>query len=211
MKVINIIGRWIFGVLCTLIGLYPLIYVIADDNVGLLTQKSQEILASNLWHIAFYAHIIPGGIALLVGWLQFSKRLRNRNMGLHRTIGKVYVIAAIIGGLSGVYLGIYANEGIVSQSGFTLLGIVWVITTFLGFSSARRGGIERHKQFMSYSYALCFAAVSLRLWMPILAVTFKDPALAYKIVAWWCWVPNLIIVHLYLMRRTNQLRSSNTI
>ncbi|WP_462248267.1 DUF2306 domain-containing protein [Ekhidna sp.] len=211
MKVINIIGRWVFGILCTLIGLYPIIYLLADGNVGLLTQKSQEILESNLWQIAFYSHIIPGGIALLIGWLQFSKRLRNKNMGLHRTIGKVYVVTAVIGGLSGVYLGVYANEGIVSQTGFTLLGIVWVITTLLGYSSIKRGDIEKHQQFMLYSYAVCFAAVSLRLWMPILIMTFKDPALAFKIVAWWCWVPNLIVVHLYWIRRTNQLRSSNAI
>ena len=53
--------------------------------------------------------------------------------------------------------------------------------------------IEQHKKIMVYSYAACFAAVTLRIWLPILQTIFGDFDTAYRIVAWLCWVPNLIV------------------
>ncbi|GAB4428835.1 MAG: hypothetical protein OHK0039_47410 [Bacteroidia bacterium] len=43
------------------------------------------------------------------------------------------------------------------------------------------------------SYAACFAAVTLRLWLPILTALLGDFLPAYRIVAWLCWVPNLLV------------------
>lgn len=46
---------------------------------------------------------------------------------------------------------------------------------------------------MVYSYSACCAAVTLRLWLPLLRGVFRlDFALAYPIVAWLSWVPNLL-------------------
>ena len=44
---------------------------------------------------------------------------------------------------------------------------------------------------MVYSYAACFAAVTLRIWMPLLVLAFGEFLPAYRVVAWLCWVPNL--------------------
>ena len=196
---------WIFGILCTLIGVYPVIYLIFDGNIGLLSGKSEELLSSFLWQSSFYGHIVPGGVALLIGWLQFSEKLRNRRMNFHRNLGKLYVFTVLVSGLCGVYLGVHANEGIISQSGFVALGIFWLITTYLGFMAVRRGDIAKHRKFMVYSYALCFAAVTLRLWMPILILIFQDNTIAYRTVAWLCWVPNLIVAFFILNKKEVQV------
>jgi hypothetical protein len=42
-----------------------------------------------------------------------------------------------------------------------------------------------------YSYAACFAGVTLRIWLPLLIVAFGFSK-AYPAVAWLCWIPNLI-------------------
>jgi hypothetical protein len=54
---------------------------------------------------------------------------------------------------------------------------------------------------MIYSYAACFAAVTLRVWLPFLTLIFGEFVLAYKIVAWLCWVPNMIFAHLWVRKK----------
>lgn len=54
---------------------------------------------------------------------------------------------------------------------------------------------------MIYSYAACFAAVTLRIWLPLLTAAFLgDFIKAYTIVAWLCWVPNIIVAY-FIVRR----------
>lgn len=74
-------ATWIsFGFLSVIIGLYPIIYFLIDRQFGLLSSKSAELLNNNLWNICFYGHIILGGLALLIGWLQFSPKQVNLNL-----------------------------------------------------------------------------------------------------------------------------------
>jgi dolichyl-phosphate-mannose--protein O-mannosyl transferase len=57
---------------------------------------------------------------------------------------------------------------------------------------------------MIYSYAACFAAVTLRIWLPLLIMIFGDFIIAYTIVAWMCWIPNLIVARLITRKLTTQ-------
>ena len=49
-------------------------------------------------------HTLCGVIALLAGPLQFSSRLRQRHLKLHRVLGRIYVISVFIGALTGIAL-----------------------------------------------------------------------------------------------------------
>ena len=53
--------------------------------------------------------------------------------------------------------------------------------------------IESLGKFMIFSFAACFAAVTLRIWLPILTSIMGEFNSAYRIVAWLCWVPNIIV------------------
>ena len=191
------------GILSTLIGLYPIIYFLVDRNFGLLSSKSATLLSNSFWNIAFYGHITLGGLALLIGWLQFSKKLRLNQMQLHRTIGKIYVISVLISGFCGLFISLSATGGIISIIGFLSLGIIWLITSVLGFTTIRKGKVELHEKLMILSYAACFSAVTLRLWLPILTIMMGEFIPAYRIVAWLCWVPNIIFA-LLIIRKNNK-------
>lgn len=191
----------IFGTLSVIIGLYPITYFLVNRQFGLLASKSSELLSNTLWNINFYGHILLGGLALIIGWIQFSKRLRKDNIKLHRIIGKTYVIAVLISGICGLYIGLFASGGIISALGFISLGIVWLTTTILGFNAIRKNNIELHKNLMIYSYSACFAAVTLRIWLPILTASIGDFIYAYRIVAWLCWVPNVIVAYFIINKR----------
>jgi len=57
---------WILAIVLAIsIGLYPSIYFFMDRKFGLLSSKSEELLANVIWNSAFYTHIILGGIALI--------------------------------------------------------------------------------------------------------------------------------------------------
>ena len=108
-------GLWIlFVVLAIVTGLYPGIYFLIDRKFGLLSSKSNELLTNTFWNIGFYTHIILGGLALLIGWTQFSTNFRNKNLTLHRRTGKVYVIAVMLSSVAGICIGFFATGGLVS-------------------------------------------------------------------------------------------------
>src|ERR1700685_4829241 len=49
-------------------------------------------------------HTLCGTFALLTGPLQFSSRIRQRHLTLHRVAGRMYFIAVIIGAFTGIVL-----------------------------------------------------------------------------------------------------------
>ncbi len=202
---INKITWWIFGLLCVAIGLYPLIYFFIDRHFGLLSNKTQALLNDQIWNIAFYGHIVLGGLALLVGWTQFSSKLRKERVNLHRNIGRVYVIAALVSGVCGIYIAQFATGGISNIIGFSLSGVIWLATTFLAYWSIKNRAIEKHENYMIYSYAVCFSAVTLRIWLPLLMYVFKDFDIAYLIVGWLSWVPNLVVAYFIIERKKKLL------
>ena len=119
---------------------------------------------------------------------------------LHRNVGKVYIIAACLSALAAVYIALYANGGIIASLGFISLGVIWFYTTLRAYFAIRNLQIIEHQKMMTYSYAACFAAVTLRIYLPLLTMLFNDFIKAYLIVAWLCWIPNMIVAY-FLTRR----------
>lgn len=200
------IGWVFFTAFAIIIGLYPIIYFVINRSFGLLSSKSDALLQDNLWNIGFYAHIIFGGVALLIGWVQFSKKLRLKNITLHRNIGKLYCTAVLISSIAGIYIGFYATGGTISEIGFILLGLIWFSTTLGAFLAIKKGNIIKHQKLMIYSYAACFSAVTLRIWLPILVTIHEGEFVpAYRVVAWLCWVPNIIVAY-FITRKLQLIR-----
>jgi uncharacterized membrane protein len=160
-----------------------------------LDLKPESLLASNIWNITFYIHIVLGGIALLVGWSQFVSRWRTGNPALHRKVGKVYVLSVFVSALTSIYIAFFATGGIVPSLGFMGMGIVWFLTTLKAFSDIKKGNISSHQKMMIYSYATCLAAVTLRIYLPLFILLFNDFNKAYAVVSWLSWVPNLFVAY----------------
>ncbi|MEO7211019.1 MAG: DUF2306 domain-containing protein [Chitinophagaceae bacterium] len=201
----------IVAILASFVGLYPFIYFFVNRKFGLLQSKSDAVLTNVYWNIGFYMHITLGGIALLIGWTQFREKRRTNRLKLHRQIGKVYVIAALISSLASMYIALYATGGIIASMGFMCLGLTWFYTTLSAYIHIRNGRIEHHRKMMIYSYAVCFSAVTLRIYLPILTMLFNDFIKAYLLVAWLCWIPNIIVAYFLVkqLQRQNEKTSNN--
>lgn len=162
------IFKWaLFAILAIGVGLYPILYLIVQARMGFLQSKPDELLESNLWYGAFYQHIFFGGIALLIGWSQFSTRIRTYYLNTHRMLGKVYVIVCLLSGSAALYLAYHATGGIISSLGFGMLGTFWLITTMKAYLFIRNRQINEHQAWMIRSYALTWAAVMLRIYLPL--------------------------------------------
>ncbi|MEL6254955.1 MAG: DUF2306 domain-containing protein [Bacteroidota bacterium] len=204
-KLLKTIGWIIFAIFPISIGFYPLRYLMADGVVGLLNTKTSELLTNLVWQISFNVHILFGGIALMIGWIQFHKGFRAKRMKVHRGIGKVYVVAGLLSAFGGVWAGYYATGGPIAQIGFMCLGVAWFGSTLKAYLDIRERKLIEHEHMMIYSYALCFAAVTLRLWLVPLQMMTGDFLTAYRIVAWLCWVPNLGVVALIIRSKKKKL------
>jgi uncharacterized membrane protein len=194
------------------VGLYPLAYVWGDMSGGLLSSKSASLLQNSFWNLGFYLHIFLGGLALLIGWSQFVKKLRpipSNKLGIkyrriHRTVGYVYAVSVLLSGVAGLYISYYATGPWHTKLGFFLLAVMWLWTTTMAIKAIRNKKITNHQYWMMRSYALTFAGVTLRLWMPffgaVLGWSFLD---GYKVVAWLCWLPNLLLMEWYICKKIN--------
>ena len=203
-KLLNIL----LAVMAIIVGLYPAIYFFADRKFGLLNSKADAVLSNTVWNIGFYTHITMGGLALLIGWTQFNLAWRTRRLTLHRQVGKVYVIASLLSALAGVYIAFYATGGLIASAGFICLGVTWFYTTLSAYLEIRKGRIEAHQKMMIYSYAACLSAVTLRLYLPFLTMLFHDFVKAYLLVAWLCWIPNILIAWLIVKQLDRQKQAA---
>ncbi len=186
------------------VGLYPAVYFIADRTFGLLGTKQEALLTDMVWNIALYAHIVPGGLALMIGWIQFHRSFRDRYRPVHRMVGRIYVSAVMISAVAGIYLSFFATGGGWTSLGFFLLGVVWLGSTASAFVFIKKGDRVRHEMMMIYSYAACCAAITLRIWLPLLTGYFGEFQPAYDIVAWLCWVPNIGIAWIIVRRQSRR-------
>jgi len=152
---------------------------------------------------AFWAHLAGSLVALATGPLQLSARLRSRALAFHRWTGRVYVAGVLIGGAGGLALAPFSDEGIVTHLGFGGLAVAWLFCTIAGYRAIRRGEDVVHRAWMIRSFALTFAAVMLRIILPLELASGVPFSTAYKIVSWACWVPNLVVAEWFVRVRSS--------
>jgi uncharacterized membrane protein len=147
-------------------------------------------------------HIAASAFALLLGPWQFRRSLRARRPQIHRWMGRTYVTACVVGGAAGASIALFSQAGPVAGTGFLVLGVLWVLTTLLGWKAAVQRRYVEHERWMIRSFALTLAAVTLRIYLPVgIMLNHGDFYPAYRAIAWLCWVPNLIVAEIWLRSR----------
>jgi uncharacterized membrane protein len=148
-------------------------------------------------------HMALGGAALLLGPFQFLPVLRRQpGVRLHRALGGIYVLACLGSAATALPLTLALTAfGPAAQVGFALLAVLWFAITALALRHILAGRVVAHRAFMVRSFALAFAAVTLRLGLRVLpALDLLSYADTYRVCAWLCWVPNLLVAEWWLRR-----------
>jgi len=145
-------------------------------------------------------HAAGAATALLLGPVQFVASLRKRMPALHRIVGCLYWAGCLVGGVSALVLAAGVSAGPIAGMGFGALGAAWLAATGTAVRRIVAGDVASHRRWMVRSFALTFSAVTLRLYLPLASVAGVDFLLAYRVIAWMCWVPNLVGVEWCLRR-----------
>lgn len=194
-RALKIIGWLVVMLLASVIVLTSLRYFILTPEAA-IGQPLGERFAQYI--SVLQIHIFGSTLALFFGCWNFLEKLRDKYRSLHRWVGRIYLVGVVIGGTAGFYLGLTAFGGLPTQTGFVLLAMLWLSTGIMAYLRIRQGNFEAHREWMIRNYALTFAAVTLRLWLPAflaLGFTFVE---TYITVAWLSWIPNLLIAELII-------------
>jgi uncharacterized membrane protein len=103
-------------------------------------------------------HTLAGTLALLIGPINFSSRIRQRHLRLHRILGYIYVISVFVGSFTGIALA----AGRPGLPGTSMQAAAWMVCTTVAVVTARNRQIKVHRQWMARSYAVTFTFVSSR-------------------------------------------------
>lgn len=146
-------------------------------------------------------HFYCAGLALAITPFQLSNKLRIKSKAIHRTLGLLYVLCVLFGGISGLLMAADATGGWVAKTGFGSLALLWLVTTGLAFKFAIQGDIVKHKKWIYRSVALTAGGITLRLILGIGLGVFHLPFLTvYVPTSWLSWVVNLAICELFFNR-----------
>lgn len=168
-------------------------YLSLRTDINFLLVK-QDLVGDPVWMPVFYLHVISGMAIILVGPFQFVKKLRLKSIKWHRILGKIYVYGIlVIGAPTGLIMAFYAEGGIWSTVAFLVMSALWLFTTSMAIIKVKQKNIQEHQKWMIRSYALSFAAVTLRLLVPAFSEFYMEEQLIIISTAWLSWMINLFI------------------
>ena len=197
------IGWTVMLLLVAIVLLFASRYLTLNPNVYFAQQR-----AIYMAHITILiVHIVASMLALSIGLFQLLPGIRKgRWLKIHRWLGRTYMLSILFGGLSGLYMAQFAYGGTISELGFAALGTLWLYTGYRAYKHIRNKELEQHRQWMIRNFALTFAGVMLRVWAPLSEVAGLDFLMAYRAIAWLCWVPNLLVAEWIIRgsRRSSQ-------
>ena len=131
----------------------------------------EELIKQWPWKLSFYLHISGALVALAVASVQFWPWLRKRHLKLHKVLGKLYALGIAIAAPAGLYMAVFARGGTFAQIGFVCMDLAWIYTTYRGVHAIIvEKNVAVHRDWITRSYAVTFAAVTLRLWVPVLSL-----------------------------------------
>jgi len=127
--------------------------------------------------------------------MQVSDRLRQRFTKLHRVVGRVYVVGAMIVAPPGTYIQWFEERMGASRS-FTIAAAVdaplLMLTTGIAFAFIRQGKVQQHRQWMTRSFAVALVFLEVRV---ILGLTGWERLgmAATETVVWTCVAFSVVV------------------
>jgi uncharacterized membrane protein len=165
-----------------------------------LQTPPEPVVANAFAHPYLILHVASGVTALVLGPLQFVRRVRLRWPGLHRATGRMYVAAVAVGAPTGFMLALGTTAGPIAAVGFAIPALLWPVFTGLGLRAAVERRLEAHREWMLRSYAVTATGITLRLMLPASMMSGYDFYPAYRLISWLAWSTNLVLFE-YAIRR----------
>ena len=121
-------------------------------------------------------HTVAAGIAILLGVLQFSKRVRRNWPGLHRLAGRLMLIV-VAASMATALAFLFRTGSAQTTSGPPFYNVLLLFAIFvlagavLAFTAIIRGQVRLHQAFMTYMFAMLLTAPIIRVVVITLLLT----------------------------------------
>ncbi len=160
--------------------------------------------------IAMSAHLASGEVILLLGPVQLIDCLRRRWPGVHRWVGRLYVLTAAAAGLGGLGFIVLRGTigGTVMNVGFGLYGFLMTLAAIETYRHVRARRFEAHR-----AWAIRLFALAIGFWLYRMDYGFwliaahrlghtPDFRGSFDVVmSFFFYVPNLLLAELFLRAR----------
>lgn len=207
-----------FGVIIPFVAPPYLLFDLDNSRIAETTASKPFIL--------LFVHILFALFALITGFLQFIDQLRKNKPKIHRYIGRLYVVNVLVSGIFAFVL-VYYMEDFSKSVSFLVLTILWLVTTFIGYYKGFKRDFNQHRLWMIRSFGITLVAVSGRLFVPVLLLTYyslngftlpggRDRMIeeVLNVNIWLGVVLNLVIMEWIILKKIaigNDLNKTNTI
>ncbi|HKA34856.1 MAG TPA: DUF2306 domain-containing protein [Candidatus Binatia bacterium] len=159
-----------------------IVFVIYNRDWALLDENSplrQRYAGIPWWMLV---HGVTGAVALLLAPFQFSQRLRQRCLKLHRIMGRVYVACTAVAAPFSIPIAVILGPEILIPAA-TLQSLGWIATTATALYCIRTGRVEQHREWMLRSYPFGMVFVVVRVLVAIPAID-RMGELGLAMVVW---------------------------
>lgn len=116
------------------------------------------------------AHVLPAMLFMLLGPLQFVKRLRAKYPAIHRWSGRVFLIASATVGITGLRMAFGKTiGGLDEKAAIALFGTFFLLALAKALWHALRHEFALHREWMLRGFAIGLAVATIR---PIMGIFF---------------------------------------
>lgn len=160
-----------------------------------------------VYGVAFYSHIVSGPIALFLGILLISKRLRTRHPCLHTILGRIQAInILVVLTPSGNWMSWYAIAGPIGCLGLAVLAVLTAGCTLLGWRAAVQRRFDAHRRWMSRCFLLLSSVVVLRLLGGLATVYGIEADWFNSLANWASWLMPLVVYEITAIESRDALK-----
>ena len=150
--------------------------------------------------LGYAGHVATALPVMVIAPLQFSGALRRARPVVHRWLGRVFVVSAVVSGCFAVWLGAtMPREG--TQVPLMLFGLIWIGFAAVAWMAARRRDWATHRAFVIRTFAIATSFVWLHLLQEGEATLFwfiESEELRYATRGWLSLVVPVLAAEAYL-------------
>ncbi|WP_055108764.1 DUF2306 domain-containing protein [Paenibacillus ihumii] len=183
-------------------------FIYDPQAAGFLSHKTnlKRPLQLPVWLNVMYVHVIFACLAMAAGIINFSSYVFNRFHRFHRINGYAYFASIFMVCLTSGYMAPYATGGKMTSIPFNLLNIIWPGMVVIALYYIKKDNLNRHRNWMFRSYALCFTNLFIHL-ITLLArnVLGTDYKTAYILGVYGSITLLLVLPSLVLARKKSPL------
>lgn len=161
------------------------------------------VAGDSMGNLAFAGHVLMAMVIVFGGTLQLIPKIRKRAPWFHRWNGRVFLIAAILASLAGLWIDVtreIAVEGLAANFAISFNGVLVLILAGLAWRAAAARNITSHRRWALRAFVVINGVFFLRLMVFGYIVLAQAPPseLLFDVLTYLSYLLPLALMELYL-------------